>query len=92
MTDRKIFTVADYLKSAENTLDYWEKQLEKLKNGTIKYDGTLPKTCYNALIKSKIKVYEDVVTWLGTLPQNEKVADDNGLTKIGGEYYKKVNK
>lgn len=86
-----IFTVADYLQSAERTLKYWNSQLEKLNNGTLEYDGTIPNSSYNALIKSKVKLYASVVDWLENLDKDEVMGDNIGLTKIGAEYYKRVN-
>lgn len=86
-----VFTVADYLKSANGTLKYWNEQLEKLNNGTLKYDGTIPNSSYNALIKSKVRLYKDVVAWLENLDKDEVMGGDVGLTKIGAEYYKRVN-
>lgn len=86
-----IYTVADYLKSANGQLKYWNGQLEKLNNGTLKYDGTVPNSCYDALIKSKVKLYTNVVDWLNTFDKDEVMGDNVGLTKIGAEYYKRVN-
>ena len=86
-----VYTVANYLQSANGTLKYWENQLEKLNNNTLEYDGTIPNSSYNALIKSKVKLYKDVVAWLENLDKDEVMGDDVGLTKIGAEYYKKVN-
>lgn len=87
----KVYTAEDYLKSANGTLKYWKGQLEKLNNNTLEYDGTIPKTSYNALIKSKVKLYADVVAWLENLDKDEVMGDNVGLTKLGYEYYKKVN-
>lgn len=86
-----IYTVADYLQSAERTLKYWNGQLEKLNNGTLKYDGSVPNSSYDALIHSKVKLYTNVVDWLNTFDKDEVVGDNVGLTKIGAEYYKRVN-
>lgn len=86
-----VYTVADYLQSAERTLKYWNGQLEKLNNGTLEYDGTIPNSCYDALIQSKVKLYTSVVDWLNTFDKDEVMGDNVGLTKIGAEYYKRVN-
>ena len=86
-----VYTVADYLKSANGTLKYWNGQLEKLNNGTLEYDGTIPNASYDALIKSKVKLYINIVNWLNTFDENEVMGDDVGLTKLGYEYYKRVN-
>lgn len=86
-----IYTVADYLQSANGQLKYWEKEMEKLNNGTLQYDGSIPNSCYNALIKKKVKLYTSVVDWLNTFDKNEVVGDNIGLTKLGAEYYKRVN-
>lgn len=86
-----IFTVADYLESANRSLKYWNGQLEKLNNGTLKYDGSIPNSSYNALIRNKVKLYTSVVDWLENLDKDEVMGDSVGLTKIGAEYYKKVN-
>lgn len=86
-----VYTVADYLKSANVTLKYWNGQLEKLNNGTLEYDGTIPNASYDALIKSKVKLYTNVVDWLNTFDKDEVMGDNVGLTKIGAEYYKRVN-
>lgn len=87
----KVYTVADYLQSANGSLKYWKSQLEKLNNNTLEYDGTLPKQSYNALIESKVKLFESVVEWLNTFDKDEVMGDNVGLTKIGAEYYKRVN-
>ena len=87
----KVYTVADYLESANRSLKYWKGQLEKLNNNTLEYDGTIPNTSYNALIKSKVKLFESVVAWLENLDKDEVMGDSIGLTKLGYEYYKKVN-
>ena len=86
-----IYTVADYLQSANRSLKYWNGQLEKLNNNTLEYDGTIPNTSYNALIQSKVKLYKDVVAWLENLDKKEVMGDTVGLTKLGYEYYKRVN-
>lgn len=86
-----IYTAADYLASANRTLKYWNGQLEKLNNNTLEYDGTIPNDGYNALIKSKVKLYTNVVAWLENLDKAEVMGDTVGLTKLGYEYYKKVN-
>lgn len=86
-----IYTVADYLQSAKRTQKYWEGQLEKLNNNTLEYDGTIPKTSYDALIQSKVKLYTNVVAWLENLDKKEVMGDSVGLTKLGAEYYKRVN-
>ena len=88
---KTIYTATDYLKSANGTLKYWEGQLEKLNNHTLEYDGTIPKISYNALIQSKVKLYTNVVAWLENLDKDEVMGDNVGLTKLGYEYYKKVN-
>ena len=86
-----IYTVETYLQSAKGSLKYWEGQLEKLNNNTLEYDGTIPNTSYNALIKSKVKLYTDVVAWLENLDKQEVMGDNIGLTKLGAEYYERVN-
>ena len=86
-----IYTVADYLESANRSLKYWESQLEKLNSNTLEYDGTIPDSSYNALIQSKAKLYKDVVAWLENLDKKEVMGDNVGLTKLGAEYYKRVN-
>lgn len=86
-----IFTVSDYLQSANRSLKYWNKQLEKLNNNTLTYDGTIPNSVYNALIKSKVKLFSDIVSWLESLNKDEIMGDNTGLTKLGYEYYKRVN-
>ena len=84
-------TVADYLYSANNSLKYWSKKSEELNNNTLKYDGTIPNDCYNALIEKKVKLFTSIVNWLNTFDKDEVVSDSVGLTKIGAEYYKRVN-
>lgn len=86
-----IYTVADYLQSANRSLKYWNEQLEKLNNNTLEYDGTIPDSSYNALIHSKVKLYNNVVAWLENLDKSEVMGDNVGLTKLGYEYYKRVN-
>ena len=86
-----IYTAKDYLESANRSLKYWKGQLEKLNNDTLEYDGTIPDTSYNALIHSKVKLYTSVVAWLENLDKGEVMGDDVGLTKLGYEYYKRVN-
>ena len=88
---KTIYTVDDYLQSANGTLKYWQGQLEKLNNNTLEYDGTVPKISYNALIESKVKLYKGVVVWLENLDKKEVMGDNIGLTKLGAEYYKRVN-
>ena len=87
----KTYTVADYLESANRSLKYWQGQLEKLNNNTLEYDGTIPDSSYNALIQSKVKLFTSVVEWLNGLNKDEVMGDDVGLTKLGYEYYKRVN-
>lgn len=91
MNANTVYTVSDYLDSAERSLKYWNSQLEKLNNNTLQYDGSIPNSCYDALIKSKVKLYASVVDWLENLDKNEVMGDNVGLTKIGAEYYKRVN-
>ena len=91
MKTETIYTVADYLDSAKRNLNHWKKELEKLNNNTLKYDGSIPNSCYDALIHSKVKLYTSVVDWLNTFDKDEVMGDSVGLTKIGAEYYKRVN-
>lgn len=86
-----VYTVAEYLQSANRSLKYWQSQMEKLNNNTLHYDGTLPQANYNALIKNKVKLYTDLVAWLDSLEKTEIMGDDRGLTSLGAEYYKRVN-
>ena len=86
-----IYTAKDYLESANRSLKYWKGQLEKLNNNTLEYDGTIPNASYNALIESKVKLFEGVVAWLENLDKDEVMGDNVGLTKLGYEYYRKVN-
>ena len=87
----KVYTVADYLESTNRSLKYWQGQLEKLNNNTLEYDGTIPDSSYNALIQSKVKLFKNVVAWLENLDKSEVMGDNVGLTKLGYEYYKRVN-
>ena len=87
----KIYTVTDYLESTYRSLKYWNNQLEKLNSNTLAYDGTISNSAYNKLIKSKVKLYTDIVAWLKNLNKDEIMGDDRGLTKLGYEYYKRVN-
>ena len=73
-----VYTVANYLESVNRSLKYWNEQLEKLNNNTLQYDGTIPNSAYNALIKSKVKLYTDVVTWLENFNKDEVMGDDRG--------------
>lgn len=86
-----IYTATDYLQSANTSLNYWKGQLEKLNNNTLEYDGTISNDSYNALIHSKVKLFTSVVEWLESLDKNEVMGDSIGLTKLGYEYYKRVN-
>ena len=86
-----VYTVTDYLKSANGSLEYWKGQLEKLNNNTLEYDGTIQNTSYDALIQNKVKLFESVVAWLENLDKKEVMGDSVGLTKLGYEYYKRVN-
>lgn len=86
-----IYTVADYLDSANKSLKYWNSQLKKLNSNTLEYDGSIPNDSYNALIKSKVKLFTEIVEWLNSLDKDEVMGDAVGLTKLGAEYYKKVN-
>lgn len=86
-----VYTVKDYLQSAKRTLKYWESQMEKMNNNTLEYDGTIQNSSYDALIKSKVKLYTDIVAWLENLNKDEVMGDSIGLTKLGAEYYKRVN-
>lgn len=88
---KTVYTVADYLDSTNRSLKYWNNQLEKLNNNTLEYDGTIPNDSYNALIKSKVKLFTEIVEWLNTFNKDEVMGDAVGLTKLGAEYYKKVN-
>ena len=65
--------------------------MEKLNNNTLEYDGTIPNTSYDALIQSKVKLYTNIVAWLENLDKKEVMGDSVGLTKLGAEYYKRVN-
>lgn len=86
-----IYTAENYLESANRSLKYWQGQLGKLNNNTLEYDGTIPNISYNALIHSKVKLYTSVVAWLESLDKEEVMGDNVGLTKLGYEYYKRVN-
>ena len=87
-----LFTVSEALHSAKLQLAYWKKRLEELNNGTVKYDGSMPKSCVNALIKHKAEVYTDLVNWLNTFDKDEVISNGIGRTKIGAEYYTRINK
>ena len=89
---KTVYTALDYLENTKRDLEYWENKLEKLNNNTLEYDGSIPDFCYDALIKSKVKVFTSVVEWLNTLNEDEVMSSVTGLTNLGAEYYERVNK
>ena len=86
------FTVEWFLKDAKYMLAKWEKDVEKVENGTYPYDGSMPKTCVDALCYSKVQTYKNVIAYLETLPKDLAIQTSRGCTKEGSEYYRLVNK
>lgn len=85
------FTVEYFLKDAKYMLNKWEKDVEKVENGTYKYDGSMPKSCVDTLCYSKVRTYENVIAYLETLPNDLVIQTSMGLTEEGSKYYKLVN-
>lgn len=86
------FTVEHFLKDANYMLGIWERDVEAVENGTYKYDGSMPKSCVDALCYSKVKTYKNVIAYLETLPLDLVIQTSTGLTKEGSKYYELVNK
>ena len=86
-------TIGCLIKQEMVSLENWERGLEQINNGTFKYDGSMPKSCINALYKHKVKVYEDVLDYLRTFPEDKVVYDTSsaGYGKIYDTYLKLCN-
>lgn len=87
------FTVQYFIDSVKRDLQNWENGNKEIENGTFKYDGSMPKSCVDALYKHKIIVCNDVLDYLNSLPDKNKVISTNvGLTEEGSKYYEMINK
>lgn len=85
------FTVEYFLKDAKYMLERWQKDVEKIENGTFKYDSSMPKSCVDALYYSKVRTYENVIAYLETLPLDLVIQTSTGLTNEGAKYRELVN-
>ena len=86
------FTVEYFLKDANHMLGIWERDVKAIENGTYKYDGSMSKSCIDALCYSKVKTYKNVIAYLETLPLDLVIQTSTGLTEEGSKYYELVNK
>lgn len=82
-----ILKVESYLKNAKHSLGYW-----KAKKANPKNDGSIPDSCYYALIEHKINVFNDVISYLESLPKDTILTTDRGRTEEGVKYFDIVNK
>lgn len=82
-----VLTVENYLKSAKHELQYWRNE-----KYILNYDNSISKSCYNALINHKIKVFSDVIDYLKSLPSNTVLTTGTGRTNEGSIYFDIVNK
>lgn len=89
-----ILTIEKLIESEIVNLNNWEKGLEKIKNGTFKYDGSMPVSCVNALYRHKVKVYQDVIDYLKNFPMNKVIYDSNdrGYGEIYDTYLSLCNR
>jgi len=87
-----ILTAKHFLESSKVSLNHYKKGLDEIKNGTFKYDGSMSNSCVDALYAHKVKVYENVISFLETLPSDCVLSTGTGLTEEGCKYYTLVNK
>lgn len=85
------FTVEYFLKDAKYMLQRWQNDVEEIENGTFKYDGSMPKSCVDALCYSKVRTYKNVIAYLETLPLDLVIQTSTGLTNEGSKYRELVN-
>lgn len=86
------FTVKYFLDKAKHDLNYWQKKVKEIENKTFEYDGSMPKSCIDALCYHKVKNYENVIEYLEKLPEDLVIQSSFGQTKEGSEYYRLVNR
>lgn len=86
------FTVEYFLKDAKYMLNKWEEDVKTVESGTFKYDGSMPKSCVDALCYSKVRTYKNVIAYLETLPMDLIIKTSVGLTEEGSKYYELVNR
>lgn len=87
-----VLTTKNYLSSAERTLENFKKGLEEIKAGTFEYDSSMPKSCVDALYEHKVKVYEEAVNYLKTLPEDLVLDSEFGSAEELSKYYEIVNR
>ena len=80
-------TVESYLEGAMVELKNWENEKEN-----PKWDGSIRKSCYLALIDHKIRVFREVVDYLKTIPKGTVLSTNVGLTEYAQKYYDLVNR
>lgn len=85
------FTVKYFLEDAKYMLERWQQKVEKVENGTFEYDGSMPKSCTDALCYSKVKTFKNVIAYLETLPLDLVIQTSTGLTDEGVKYSELVN-
>lgn len=84
-------TVEFFIQSTERELKIWEKGIDEIKNGTFKYDDSMPKCCVVALYQSKVLTCNNTLKYLRTLDENLVISTDRGTTEEGQIYYKLIN-
>ena len=87
-----ILTAKHFLESSKVSLKNYKKGLEEIQNGTFEYDGSMRNSCVDALYAHKVKVYENVISFLESLPSDCVLSTGTGLTEEGSKYYELVNK
>lgn len=72
-----------YKESNKVSLKRWLKDYNDIKEGVYKYDGSMPISCTNALVKYKLEtciMIESVLNWY---EDDELIQTSNGYTQLG---------
>ena len=83
---------AGFLKeSVKITAKVHVDNLRKIADGTFEYDGSMPKSCVDAMYKKKAEIDREVLEYLEQFPDDFVMCDEIGYGKEYSGYLKILN-
>jgi hypothetical protein len=86
MSDVKFFKF-----SAKHQLDYWNKKVQEIKDGTFQSDGSILMDCYVPLVYRKVEIFTEAMEFLDKLDDDYIIYDKHHVSPEYSQYMKIVN-
>jgi hypothetical protein len=80
-----------YKESNKVSLKRWLKDYNDIKEGVYKYDGSMPISCTNSLVKYKLETCIMIESVLGWYEDDELIQTSNGYTQLGYQLQRITN-